>query len=197
MKENCDGSQFLPELIEPMKQIFINEYPYYHCLLNCSFDIQGDKFKAFLKDNCPDMKFYDGEVWSELSFNGRMTEFCSLLNGYSPVLVGGEHLSNAKYMNEFDKVIHIETPSVDSYKAIDDIIGKILERYVMGHRMFLFSAGYTTKILIDLLYPNIGEDTFMIDLGSVLDPYCGKLSRDGHVSRGFEFFQPYTSYSLS
>lgn len=196
MKTNCDGSRFLTELIYPMKQIFVNEHPYYHCLLNCSFDINGDKFKAFIDETCPDMPFYDGEIWSELSFDGRMTELCQVLDKHSPVFVGGEHLLNTKYMYGFTDVSHIVTPSVDSFTAIDDIMGKIIEKYNEGSRMFLFSAGYTTKILIDSLYPIFGGDTFMIDMGSVFDPYCGVLSRDGHVSRGFDYFQAYTSLEL-
>ena len=39
LHENCDGSKFSDDLVEPMKQIFRNQYPYYHCLLDCSFDL--------------------------------------------------------------------------------------------------------------------------------------------------------------
>jgi hypothetical protein len=62
--------------------------------------------------------------------------------------------------------------------------------------MFLFSAGYTTKVIIDTLFPYVGEDVFMIDMGSLFDPYLGILSRDGQKYRGFEFYQPHTKLKL-
>ena len=196
LKENCDGSKFLPELIEPMRQIFRNQYNYYHCLLDCSFDLNGNAFRKFLEDTCPDMDFYDGEIWQHLSFSGRITELIEAISPYNPCFVGGRHLSKVKFMNGLESMRFIETPAKNSFLKFDQIYVECMNMHLAGCRMFLFSTGYTTKPLIDTLFPYIGHDSFLIDAGSVLDPYCGKLSRDGMRSNGFQFFQPYTQLLL-
>lgn len=196
MKANCDGSAFIPELSEPMKQIFRNQYDYYHCFLDCTFCVNGDLFAKFLKDTCPEMKFYYGEFWQELSFNSRIGEIISAISVYKPCFIGGSHLQHIIDINGMDEIYFIETPSSNSFNEIDRITKDILQTYYLGVKMFCFSTGYTTKILIDRLYPIMGKDAFMIDFGSCFDPYCGKLSRDGMVIKGFEYFQQFTNYKL-
>jgi hypothetical protein len=195
---NCDGSIFLPELVEPMKDIFRNQLGYYHCLLYCSFDHNGDLFRKFLEETCPDLPLFDGEIWQELSFSGRITEFVETISEYDCVFVGGSHMTNIPLVKGFNKYPHhLPVPDIDSFKHFDGILREILFQYVSGKRMFLFSAGYTTKILIETLFPHIGHDTFLIDVGSLFDPYVGKLSRSGMVQKGLEFFQPYTNMKLT
>lgn len=196
LTENCDGSRFLPELKKPMMQILKNQYPYYHCLLDCSFDLNGDKFRKLLEETCPDMDFYDGEVWQKLSFDERIGELIEAINPYNPCFVGGSHLKNVKYMYGLDSMRFIETPSRDSFLQYDGIFDEIMAMYKTGCRMFLFSTGYTTKIIIDNLYPYIGEFATLLDAGSLFDCYVGKLSRDGMRYKGKDFFQYATSFKL-
>jgi len=198
LKENCDGSRFLPELQEPMKDIFRNKYNYFHCLLDCSFDLNGSKFKEFLDATCPDMQFFDGEVWQEMSFDGRITELINAVSlHYQPVFVGGSHIKHVFEMHGFNNSpIHLQVPDKDSFLYYHDIANAITDLFNEGHRMFLFSAGYTTKILIDKLFPAIGKNAFMIDLGSALDPYCLRLSRDNMRWKGYDTFQYGTKLEL-
>ncbi len=196
LKENCDGSRFLPEIVTPMRQIFVNKHPYYHCLLDCSFDLNGGVFKDYLEETCPDMDFYNGEIWQHLSFDGRITELMDAINAHKVCFVGGGHIANIHKMKGLDSMGFIEVPSVDSFLVFDKIIDAMLSAYQNGYNFFGICAGYTTKILIDVLYPIIGDSAFMVDFGSVFDPYCGKLSRDGMRISGFGKFQPYTTLKL-
>lgn len=196
LKQNCDGSRFLHELVHPMRQIFKNNYEYYHCALDCTFNEHGDEFKKFIEETCPDIQFYNGEFWQHLSFDGRITELVEAISPYNPVFVGGKHIANVKYMKGLKNMHHLTVPDRDSFLQIDDIFNKIISYHKSGCRMFLFSAGFTTKPLIDSLFPYIGHDTFLLDMGSVFDGFVGKLSRDGMKHRGYEFFQPYTNLKL-
>jgi len=195
---NCDGSAFLPEIKEPMKDIFRNQYSYYHCLLDCSFDLNGDLFRNFLEETCPDMDFYNGEIFQEMIAEGRIEELITTVStNHHPVFVGGSHFQNIHLLNGFvNSPIHLQVPNKDSFKEITNIINEIGELITQGHRMFLFSAGYTTKVIIDTLFPYVGEDVFLIDMGSLFDPFVGILSRDGQKYRGFEFYQPHTKLKL-
>lgn len=196
LKENCDGSKFIPELINPMRQIFKNQYNYYHCLLDCSFDLNGEHFNKFIEKTCPDMPLYNGEIWQHLSFSGRITELMEAISPYNPCFVGGKHIENVKHMNGLDSMRFIEVPSKDSFYKFHEIFTEIMNMHLAGCRMFLFSAGYTTKPLIDTLFPFLYESTFLIDAGSVFDPFCGKLSRDGMKASGKPKFQPFTKMKL-
>ena len=196
LKHNCDGSSFIHELAEPMRQIFRNQYNYYHCLLDCTFNESGDKFREFIEKTCPDMPFYDGEIWQALSFSGRITELMEAISPYEPCFVGGKHISKVKFMHGLNSVRFIETPDRDSFYQFDRIFADCMNMHLAGCRMFLFSAGYTTKPLIDTLFPYIGHDSFLLDMGSVFDPYCGKLSRDGMKYYGYSKFQPFTQLLL-
>ena len=197
---NCDGSRFLPQIAEPMKQIFRNQYPYYHCLLDCTFgheyQDQAKLFSAFLEETCPEMPFYNGEIWQHLSFDGRITELIEAINPYSPCFVGGKDLQNIKHMKRLRSMKFIETPSKDSFLQFSRIFADVMIMYGAGCRFFGFATGYTTKVLIDRLWPVIGHDSFLIDFGSVFSPYCGKLIRDGMKHYGYQKFQPYTHLKL-
>lgn len=196
LKENCDGSKFLPEIADPMKQIFVNQHDYYHCLIDCSFDLNGNVFRDFLETTCPDMDFYNGEIWQHLSFDGRILELIELLNEHKFCLIGGEHLKNFQHMKGLDFMGFIEIPSKDSFLVIDRIQELVLSAVESGYDFFGICAGYTTKILIDRLFPIIGDKVFLVDFGSAFDPFCGRLSRDGMRAAGKHKFQPFTNFSL-
>ena len=90
----------------------------------------------------------------------------------------------------------IEIDDVNAYEDYDFIYNEIMDKFNVGSRMFCFSASIVGKILIDNLFPIIGDKAFMIDFGSLFDPYCGKLSRSNMVTVGFEKFQPFTKMKL-
>lgn len=196
LRENCDGSKFLPQLIEPMRKVFRNNYPYYHCALDCTFNEHGNHFKKFLEETCPDMQFYNGEWLQHLSFDGRIRELIDAINPYNPCFIGGSHIAKVKFMIGLENMRFIEAPSKDSFLAIDKLYVECMNMHLAGCRMFLFSCGYTTKILIDRLWEIIGKDSWLIDTGSMWDCYTGKLSRDGMKYYGFSKFQPYTDLLL-
>ena len=196
LHENCDGSKFSDDLVEPMKQIFRNQYPYYHCLLDCSFDLNGGIFKQFMEQTCPDMDFYNGEIWQHLSFSERITELIETISVHNPVFVGGSHLDKLAEMKRMGDMYLIQTPEKDSFQKFHAIYDLIMVAHGNGARFFGFCTGYTSKILIDTLFPYIGHDSFLIDFGSVFDPYCGRLSRDGMKFKGIEYFRQFTNAEL-
>lgn len=196
LKENCDGSRFLPELVSPMRQIFKNNYDYYHCTLDCTFNENGEEFIRFIDENCPDMQMYDGEFWQHLSFDGRIRELVDAIAPYNPCFVGGSHIKNVQFMVGMDKIRFVETPTKDSFYAFEKIFASVMNMHLAGCRMFLFSCGFTAKPLIDTLFPYIHESSFLIDCGSLWDGFVGKLSRDGMKFYGFKKFQPFTNLIL-
>lgn len=193
----------LQKAVEPMMNIFRNQYKYYHCLLRCTFDIApcfgsglGETFKDFLSKVCPEMPFYDGEFWQDLSFCGEIERLTSVLDKHYPIFIGGKHLENLKYLNgltNLNNIVVHDRKAWDDYSAIKD---EIIRKIELGYRMFCFSMGYPGKIMIDDLFPAYGDKCFFIDFGSLFDPYCGILSRSGMKHVGWQKFQPFTKYDL-
>ena len=46
--------------------------------------------------------------------------------------------------------------------------------------VFGLSASMATNVIVDELYDVIGDKCFMIDFGSIWDPFVGKMSRSYH-----------------
>jgi hypothetical protein len=183
-----------------LKQIFFNNYDYYHCYLDCTFwergPHKGNDFIKFIDTNVKNFTFYYGEIWQNLSFAGRIRDLTKCINKYNPVFIGGKHLNNLKYIDGITNMNLIEVDDLNAYNQYDYIYTEIMKYYKEGRRMFCFSCSVVGKILIDDLYPILGKEVFMIDFGSVWDPYCGILSRSGMVKYGFEKYQPFTKYKL-
>ena len=201
---NCDGAPYLKELREPMKQIFLNKYPYYHCLLYCTghpyikslFGEEiADKFYALIDNGT---QYYDGEIWQEYAFKDRIAEITYAISDKPFCLIGSSKLVKMLEVDGINKenaqfvVVNDRTSFKDTKRVIDEI----MDYYDEGVRMFCFSAGYSTKIWIDMLWPVYGGTAFFIDFGSVFDPFCGKLSRSGMVEKGLAYYQQFTKHKL-
>jgi hypothetical protein len=185
---------------DALMSIFIHNYDYYHGFLYGTFwnrgPHRGNEFVEFLQKVCPDTTFYNGEVWQDLSFQDGIEQITGAINPYKPVFIGGKHLANIQYLNGITDMQLIPVDDWNAYDEHDYIHAEILKKFDEGSRMFCFSASIVSKVLIDELFPIIGDKAFLIDTGSVFDPYCGKLSRSNMVTVGFKKFQPYTKMKL-
>lgn len=183
---------------ESLKKIIINNYDYYHCF-NWA-DFKSDRFNEgphrgiecfnFLEENNIDI-VYEGD-WQSYD----ITKITNSINKYKPVFIGGKHLSNIQYINNITNMELIEINDINAYNDKDIIINNIMNKFDNGSRMFCFSASIVGKIIIDELYPIIGDKCFLIDFGSLWDPYCGKLSRSNMRMNGFQKYQPFTKMKL-
>lgn len=185
---------------DQLLKILINNHDYYHCFLYGTFwergPHRGNDFIKILDEKCGNMNFYDGEVWQDLSFDDGILKITKAIDPYIPVFIGGKHLKNIEHINGISKMKLIEIDDVNAYEDYDFIYNEIMNKFNEGSRMFCFSASIVGKILIDNLFPIIGDKAFMIDFGSLFDPYCGKLSRSNMITVGFEKFQPHTKIKL-
>lgn len=198
--ENRQYGRWILNCGDDLKKIFFNDYPYYHCYLDGTFWDRGPhrglEFTAFLEKTCPQMTLYRGEIWQDLSFSGRIEELTAAISLHNPVFIGGAHLSNLVYLNGVTKMKLLTVHDLNAYDDKKVIFDQIIELSCNGHNLFAFSASIMSKVLIDELYPILGNSCYLIDFGSVFDPYCGILSRAGMVYYGFDKFQPYTKMKL-
>ena len=75
----------------------------------------------------------------------------------------------------------IEVPEIDCYLEKENIkkeIKKLTKKYKKP--IFGFSASMATNVIVDELYDKLGDKCWMIDFGSIWEPYIGKVSRSYH-----------------
>lgn len=183
-----------------LKKIFLNNYQYYHCYLDGTFwdkgPHRGSEFINFMEQTCPEMPLYRGEIWQDLSFSGRISELASAISTHKSAFIGGQHLRNLIHLDGMNQMKLIQVHDLNAYDDKGTVFNQILQLSKSGYDLFAFSASIMSKVLIDELYPIIGSFCYLIDFGSVFDPYCGLLSRAGMVYYGFDKFQPYTKMKL-
>jgi hypothetical protein len=75
----------------------------------------------------------------------------------------------------FPVAVHVRIPARDCYTAKKRIVKQVL---AFGKPAIIsISAGPTGKVLVRELFWQLGQQSFIIDFGSLWDVYCGRLSR--------------------
>ena len=76
----------------------------------------------------------------------------------------------------------IEVPLVNCFLEKEFIKKQIIEMCDKYEKpVFGFSASLATNLMIDELYPIVGDKCWMIDFGSIWDPFIGNMIRSHHL----------------
>ena len=128
--------------------------------------------ETWLARNAPDLSWHDGEVFAKASMKGRLFPLMKALKQHRVVVVGPKWLMKLPFASVF-----VPVRAHDCWQSADSIEAQLqgLKNVVIS-----FSAGPATKVLIHRLQPVIGKHSWMIDFGSIWDPYCGVRSRRYH-----------------
>jgi hypothetical protein len=132
------------------------------------------KAERWLAENRLDFDWHGGEVFHYASRKGQFYPFVEALRMHRVVVVGPAHLMSLPFATVF-----VPVRKNDCWQDV-----KTIEREVRRYNnaVVLFSAGPTAKVLIHRLYPEIGGSCWLLDMGSLWDPYCGVNSRKYHSS---------------
>lgn len=112
------------------------------------------------------------------SEQGDIQDFFDLLKQRNVILVGTRFLGKLK---EFP-FQHVVTAEESVWKHNDDL-KKQIEEAIQKTKdpVILYSASFSSKILIDYFYNQYQDNITQIDTGSLFDPYVGLLSRSYHT----------------
>lgn len=131
------------------------------------------KIERWLQLNNASIRWHSGEVFHRASGARQLAPLIKQLWERSVVIVGPKWLGKLPFAKIF-----IEIASKDCWKDVDAIEGRL--RGISAGTVVSFSAGPTTKVLIHRLFPILGKTCWLIDFGSLWDPYCGVFSRSYH-----------------
>jgi hypothetical protein len=130
------------------------------------------KAEAWCAANASGLTWHDGEIFTRASRTGKLYPLVEALRGQRVVVVGPQWLMKLPFASVF-----VPVKSRDCWAQIEDIEAQLrgLQNVVVA-----FSAGPAAKVLIHRLQPVIGKHSWLIDFGSLWDPYCGVRSRSYH-----------------
>lgn len=137
--------------------------------------------EQWLKSNAPNAKWYCGEVFHTASIKQKLYPLVEQLRKMQVVVVGPTYL-RALEGNTFKYAKFVPVQGRDCFTQYKSLYLSILNvsQGLKKPVVISFSAGPAAKVLIHDLYSQIGKDTFLIDFGSVWDPYSGKNTRRYH-----------------
>lgn len=172
------GSQkFTPDLRAALATSLKTEHTgeYYPALQSLTFlERQGlvVKLERWLAGHSINLTWHGGEVFTKASMRGKLYPLVKEMKKHKVVVVGPSWLRTLPFADVF-----IRVAKRNCWNQVKDLEARLkgLKNVVIS-----FSAGPTTKVLIHKLQPIIGKHSWMIDFGSVWDPYCGVKSRNYH-----------------
>lgn len=130
------------------------------------------KAEAWLAQNAPGLDWHGGEVFHHASRRGELAPFVEAMRMHRVVVVGPPHLLGLPFASVF--------VPVKERNCWDDVGELYAQLSRLSNCVITFSAGPTAKVLIHRLYPIIGKSCWLLDMGSLWDPYCGVQSRKYH-----------------
>jgi RNAse (barnase) inhibitor barstar len=115
-------------------------------------------------------------IWEDLVLREGINKLTDVLKEKNFIMVSNSDNANLPINTDF-----VEIPKVNCYNSKDKIkedMIKMVEKY--ENPVFGLSASMATNVIIDELFPIIGDKCFMIDFGSLWEPFSGNVSRTHH-----------------
>ncbi len=175
---NCDGNYYYHGLGDELKKIAETRQDYY-------MGAQDYKLYNLLSDveNYPNQDWIDADVFHKASTDGKLLPLIDVLRDKHVVYIGNKSLLDLPFINEF-----IEIPYNNVWRLQNSLLTSIRSTFLTGeaeHKVYLFSAGMATNVFIDILWKENPRNTY-IDVGSVFDPYVGRITRSYHKNLSIE-----------
>jgi hypothetical protein len=128
--------------------------------------------EEWLANNKLEPLWHDGEVFTKASAKGQLYPLIAAMKQHQVVAVGPPWLAKLKFADK-----HIPVKSHDCWVQAGAIEKQLR---TLKDVVISFSAGPAAKVLIHRLWPVLGKHSWLIDFGSVWDPYCNIHSRRYH-----------------
>jgi len=173
------GSQtFTPELRQAITNIVLDTPKppnYYLALQNLEYLYKQDllsKIDPWMAKNKKKVSWHLADVFHRASKNGELTQLTNALSRMRVVVVGPPWLGALPFATDL-----VLVAKKDCWEGIDKTMDQLSS---LKDCVISFSAGPAAKVLIDRLHPLVGDTCWLLDMGSLWDPYCGVRSRSYH-----------------
>lgn len=179
---NCDKHEYFPAMRNQLIDALIHDRGYFKATWPLSEEMIGNNIKQ-IRLFCENLGinlvgWHDASVIEYGATTGLIGPMIEQLEKMNFVIVSEPR----KRKLSIKHVDFVEVPLVNCYLKKDIIKEDIIDlvNYGYDNIVFGFSASMATNVIIDELYPIIGKDCWMIDFGSIWDPFIGIISRSYH-----------------
>lgn len=175
---NCDKHPYYPDMNRALRQVlktYKNQSNYFLGLQRYSRKKKWKEIQKFLGKN--KIKWSNADCLHDASQGGDLIKFFKVLKTRTVVLVGPGYLEGFKPKDFF-----IQVPDKNCWLEKDRIVEDVKQVLEDSHEdmVVLFVASMPANVMVDELYKIHGDKHTFIDVGSVLDPYAGVVTRGYH-----------------
>jgi hypothetical protein len=183
---NCDGHQYFDSMRVELQNIIKKKVDYMLGMQRLAYHkMMGRQIDQFLRNNnlkANDLWWVDADVFHDASMAGNIKPLFDELKKKNVLLVGPAYLREFKHFRfEF-----VEVPVVNCWTERDRVM-KDINAVITGSKIevVLFCAGMTSNWMVDQLHGKFPG--FVMDIGSLLDPFVGKQTRNYHKKLGKKY----------
>ena len=168
--ENCDKHSYFPEMknglnraLDNPKGYFLATWPVTESMMNNVWDtIQIRLQHSDIKE------WVNASIWESAAMSGNLKNFIEQLEKMDFIIVS--ELSKKKLPMNYSDFIEVpETNCFLDKERIKEEMILMSDKYKKP--VFGLSASMATNVIVDELYDEIGDKCWMIDLGSIWEPF--------------------------
>lgn len=166
----------IPQMRVDMRKSVLNRHRADNYIMALRQTAMKLPIKKWIRKHIPDLAWHDCTVFYKASRKGRLYPFVKAIRDSGlPIIVVGPPWMRKLNGRVFKLADFIDIPAKDCYRKKDEIVERVLN---FGKPAIVsISAGPPGKIMVWELFRRIGQHSFILDLGSLWDVYCGKRSR--------------------
>jgi len=177
---NCDKHPFYPAMNELLAQVLKSRPKYEMGIQGLALRCYGNGIRSFIAQHCPDTVWYEADVFHKASCKGQLRPLLQAIQNIPLLLVGPAYLKRGHALLKFSEFV--EVPQKNCFLRLNTLYDHTLMAAKRMPKPFLLSisASMPAEILLDRLYPHLKESAFLIDFGSMYDPFVNNNTRKYH-----------------
>lgn len=177
---NCDKHRFFKPMNQQLEQVLLDQPAYEMGIQALALKCYGPAIRNFIRKRCPKITWHDSDVFHKASVKGQLAPLLSALREAPLLMVGPAYLQKIEPLLKYE--VFVNVPQRNCYRELDRIRREVLAAAKDMPQPFVcsISASMPAEILIHQLYPSLGRTAFLIDFGSLYDPFVGNNTRGYH-----------------
>lgn len=184
--ENCDGTVYAPELGAALRETLLGNRGVW-CATNPGQTELRYRAEDWITEHGlrVTVPWVPKETLSDANVRGQLAPFLAAVRKREPIVVGPYHLKDLPRGLIADSG-RIYVPDRTAWRHAPDIAWR-LRQYDLGGALVLFAAGMASNLIIHEIWPEAAaRGATLLDIGAILDPYAGVLSRNGYRRPEFQ-----------
>jgi len=187
-KVNCDGHRYFAELSEDLRAVLAErirqpeQYDYWVAMQDLALRVYGGDIRRWLEQAGSGLEWRCADVFHRASLSGQLQPLLDAMAAKPLLIVGPPHLRALRERLPYRHFV--EVPAKNCYTDLARIIREVKAVHALAEKPLVvsLSASMPAEVIIHRLYPYLKADSFLLDFGSLWDPYVGVRSRKYHES---------------